>query len=117
MQNENPTECLLNDANNGGNNDSDNEEEHFDFEDGDAEHEVAVEFHGDDYDFGIDGGDVSVDDSNESTSEEVDEGLFVTDNSILKEGDLKDSLRVELNCSKRKATTWQTRQFSDFYTW
>ena len=45
-----------------------------------------------------------------------DDEPFVIDNSIKDDG-LKDSLCLELKCSKRRATTWQTRQYKDIYIW
>ena len=57
--------------------------------------------------FDSEGGDDTEDEDN------INSDLFCISNS---EG-LKEALQVELKCSRRRATTWQTRYFEDFVTW
>ena len=82
--------------------DDSDEVEFTDTEPDEGEQEISVEI-----EFDSEGGDDTEDEDN------INSDLFCISNS---EG-LKEALQVELKCSRRRATTWQTRYFEDFVTW
>ena len=97
-------ECHDTDANNS-NFESDDDNDTND--DADDLVETAIAFHDDESD---------VDENDDAVDEDSDDEPFVIDNNIKDDG-LKDSLCLELKCSKRRATTRQTTQYKDFYIW